>query len=140
MRIMLLLLCCAVSFMAVAQHKDEVLIKQMLNQQTKQWNKGMISGFMVGYWQSDSLMFIGQSGLRYGYTNTLENYKRSYPDTAHMGKLTSTVLTMRRLSPVYYFVTGKWQLQRSVGNAEGYYTLLLQKIKGKWVIIADHSS
>ena len=43
--------------------------------------------FMKGYWENDSLMFIGKSGVTYGYKNTLNNYKKNYPTTADMGKL-----------------------------------------------------
>jgi len=57
-----------------------------------------------------------------------------------MGKFTSTIISMKKLSPEYYFVIGKWYLKRSVGDAGGSYTLLIRKIKGKWLIVADHSS
>lgn len=112
----------------------------MLKLQEAAWNEGNLEKFMIGYWQNDSLMFIGKSGPTYGYDKTLANYKKGYPDTAHMGKFTSTVVSLKKLSPEYYFVTGKWFLKRSVGDATGYYTLLLRKIKGKWVIVTDHSS
>ena len=95
---------------------------------------------MKGYWENDSLMFIGKSGVTYGYKNTLENYKKNYPDTAAMGKLTFTLIQVKRLSPEYYHVTGKWHLKRTIGDIGGHYTLLFRKIKGQWVIISDHSS
>ena len=125
---------------AIAQSKDEVAIYQLLDEQAAAWNHGDMDGFMQGYWKDDSLMFIGKSGITYGWTNTLKNYKRGYPDTAAMGKLNFTVINLKKLSPDYSQVTGKWHLQRSIGNLEGYFTLLLRKIKKKWVIIADHSS
>jgi hypothetical protein len=125
---------------AKAQTKDEKAILQMLKTQEAAWNEGSLEKFMIGYWQSDSLMFIGKNGSTYGYEKTLSNYKKGYPDTAHMGKFTSTVISLKKLSAKYYFVTGKWFLQRSVGNATGFYTLLLKKIKGKWLVVADHSS
>lgn len=130
-------------FLAVsagAQTNDETSIRQLLDQQTAAWNRGDIDRFMDGYWENDSLMFIGKSGVTYGWTNTLNNYKRGYPDTAAMGKLHFELLTVKRLSDEYYFVVGKWFLQRSIGNVGGHYNLLFRKIKGKWVIIADHSS
>lgn len=130
---------CMAKFIA-AQDKNADAIKLMLENQTKEWNKGNIAKFMIGYWESDSLLFIGKNGPKYGYKTTLENYKKGYPDTASMGKLTSTILSIKQLSPSYYFVVGKWHLTRSIGNIEGHYTLLVQKIKGKWVVVADHSS
>lgn len=115
-------------------------VRNLLSRQTAEWNKGNIEGFMKGYWESDSLLFVGKSGPRYGYENTLENYKKSYPDTAHMGKLTFDILNIKKLSPDIVFVLGKWKLKRTVGDADGVYTLLLRKMKGKWVIVMDHSS
>jgi len=125
---------------AGAQSTDEISIRQLLDQQTAAWNRGDIDRFMDGYWENDSLMFIGKSGVTYGWTNTLNNYKRGYPDTAAMGKLRFELLTVKRLSDEYYFVVGKWFLQRSIGNIGGHYNLLFRKINGKWAIIADHSS
>jgi ketosteroid isomerase-like protein len=119
---------------------DEHSIRAMLQAQVTEWNKGNIEGYMHGYWESDSLVFIGKSGPKYGYSTTLANYKKSYPDAAHMGKLTSTIVSMERLSDEYYFVIGKWALRREAGDVGGSYTLLIKKIKGAWVIVVDHSS
>ena len=95
---------------------------------------------MGTYWQSDSLMFIGKSGVTYGWQNTLNNYKKGYPDTAAMGKLQFDILEVKRLSVMYFFVVGKWHLTRSIGDVGGHFTLLFKKVKNKWVIVADHSS
>jgi hypothetical protein len=35
---------------------------------------------------------------------------------------------------------GKFYLTRTVGDMQGYYTLVWQKIDEKWLIISDHSS
>lgn len=123
-----------------AQDKNEIAIRNMLSKQEAAWNTGNLQNFMKGYWVNDSLLFIGKNGPKYGYQTTLENYKKGYPDTAHMGKFTSTILSIKKISEQYYFVVGKWFLKRSVGDATGYYTLLIRKIKGEWVIVADHSS
>lgn len=123
-----------------AQSNDETAVRKILNDQSAAWNCGDIEGFMKGYWENDSLMFIGKSGITYGWSKTLNNYKRNYPDTASMGKLTFTIISAKNLSPEYFHVIGKWHLQRSIGNLEGHFTLLFRKINGLWVIIADHSS
>ena len=131
-----LLLC----FFAQAQTKDELEVRAVLASQTEAWNAGNIEGFMQGYWQSDSLMFIGKSGPTYGWDNTLKNYKRSYPDADAMGKLDFELISMKRLSVLYYSVVGKWHLKRTKDDIGGAFTLLFKKIKGKWVIVQDHSS
>src|SRR5688572_11681872 len=109
-----------VSITAFGQSKDETAIRKLLDTQTKAWNNGNIEAFMKGYWENDSLMFIGQSGVTYGWTNTLKNYKKNYPDTAAMGKLSFDIITVKKLSDKYYQVVGKWYLQRSIGDASGH--------------------
>jgi len=112
----------------------------LLNRQTISWNKGNLDEFMSGYWKNDSLMFVGKSGITYGYANTLNNYKKNYDSQEKMGKLFFEILKIKKLAPDYYWVLGKWFLKRSVGDVGGHYTLLFRKIHGKWMIVADHSS
>lgn len=119
---------------------DEQAIRTLLAAQVMAWNKGNIAGYMHGYWESDSLIFIGKNGPTYGYDATLARYRKAYPDAASMGKLTSAILRLRMLSADYAYVTGSWELKRSAGDLSGYYTLLLRQMKGVWVIIEDHSS
>ncbi len=126
--------------MSQGQTSDEHAIRQVTKKQSEAWNKGNIEEYMNGYWQSDSLIFVGKNGLTYGYKNTLENYKKSYPDRASMGKLQLDLLRIKKLSSNYYQVTGKWSLKRTVDDLQGYFTLLFQKIMNSWVIISDHSS
>ena len=140
MKKILFLSFCFISLISFAQNKNEIAIRKMLSAQEDEWNKGNLETFMKGYWQNDSLVFIGKNGPKYGYATTLANYKKGYPDTATMGKFTSTILNLKKLSKNYYFVVGKWYLKRSIGDVSGHYTLLIQKINGEWVIVADHSS
>jgi ketosteroid isomerase-like protein len=138
--IYLLVLLIAVNKIVIAQTKDELQIRNSMNEQLDAWNAGDVDRFMLTYWQSDSLKFIGKSGVTYGWQKTLENYKKGYPDTAAMGKLDFNILEVKRLSVLYFFVVGKWHLTRSIGDVGGYFTLLFKKIKNKWVIVVDHSS
>lgn len=112
-----------------AQTKDETAVRSLLETQRIAWNDGNVEKFMEAYWKSDSLMFIGKSGVTYGWQNTMDNYKKGYPDTAAMGKLTFNILEVKRLSVLYFSVVGKWHLTRSIGNVEGHFTLLIKKIK-----------
>ena len=123
-----------------AQKHDEGEIRNLLVQQTETWNRGDINGFMQTYWQNDSLMFIGKDGVIWGWKNTLERYKKGYPDKETMGQLSFEVIQTKKLSAEYFFVVGKWMLKRNAGDLSGYYNLLMKRIKGQWKIIADHSS
>src|SRR5678815_1448033 len=113
------------SLAAFTQSTDEITIRKVLDDQIRAWNKGDIEGFMQGYWKNDSLMFIGKSGINWGWQKTLENYKRGYPDTAAMGKLSFDIILIKKLSPEYYYVVGKWMLTRSIGDLSGHYNCLL---------------
>lgn len=140
MKSLLLILFVILSHIVYSQSKDEKEIRAILTKQNAAWNRGDLDSFMIGYWNNDSLMFIGKSGITYGYKNTLTNYKKNYPDTMVMGKLTFTLIHVKQLSPQYFDVTGKYHLARTIGDASGHFTLVFRKINGKWVIISDHSS
>lgn len=123
-----------------SQDKDEKEVRALLDFQTQEWNKGNIPAFMETYWKSDSLMFIGKSGVTYGWQKTLENYNKNYPDKTAMGKLKFELLQVKRLSPTHFFVVGKWHLTRSIGDVGGLFSLLFRKVANKWIIIVDHTS
>lgn len=123
---------------AIAQTEVET-IKKVLTDQQECWNKGDIPCFMEGYWKSDSLKFIGKSGIKYGWQNTLDNYIKSYPDKATMGTLTFGLLNIEPVGPDY-LVTGTWHLQRKEDAPNGLFTLIWRKIGGEWKIVYDHSS
>ena len=124
----------------IAQSKDEMAIRRLLDDQATAWNRGNIEDFMNGYWKNDSLMFVGKNGITYGWNNTLNIYKKNYPDTTAMGKLSFNIIALKQLSFQYFHVTGKWLLQRSIGDLSGYFTLTFKKTDDGWVIISDHSS
>ena len=120
--------------------KMKLVIEKIMHEQQIAWNKGDIDGFMSSYWNDDSLKFIGKNGITHGWKNTLENYKKSYPDKATMGELNFTIISVEELSDTSCYVVGKWDLKREKGDVSGYYTLLWKKINGKWVIVVDHTS
>lgn len=130
----------ALSLGVKAQQADEAEIRNVLKTQAEAWNQGDIEAYMQGYWNSDSLLFVGKSGPTYGYRATLERYKKSYPDKASMGQLTFSELRVRLLSGNSAFVLGRWSLQREKDAPGGFFTLLWEKKRGHWVIVADHSS
>ena len=115
-------------------------IQQVMDEQEAAWNRGDLEGFMQGYWKSDSLRFIGKRGITYGWQPTLDNYKKSYPDSDAMGKLQFTNLSMEITGDSATYVIGKWELFRTTDTLAGHYSLLWKNLNGRWLIIADHSS
>lgn len=69
----------AITLAVKAQSKDETAVRNVLEKQRQAWNTGDIDKFMEGYWHSDSLMFVGKSGVTYGWQNTMDNYKKATP-------------------------------------------------------------
>ncbi len=129
-----------ISVSSMAQSNDEKIIRNILADQISFWNKGDIPGFMQGYWNSDSLVFVGKNGPTYGYNNTLRNYQKNYPNKDYIGILNFDILSVQPMEKDHFFVIGKFILQRKVGDASGHFTLILRRINGVWKIVSDHSS
>ena len=120
---------------------DRQAIVQVLTTQTAAWNRGDIPGFMQGYWQSDSLVFIGRRGPTYGWKATLANYQKNYPTPAAMGQLDFAGLRVTPLAPGAAQVVGRWHLARPTeGDLQGHFLLVLRQIEGQWVVVADHTN
>ncbi|MCK5367966.1 MAG: nuclear transport factor 2 family protein [Cyclobacteriaceae bacterium] len=128
------------SFSEMTELNDKSTIANKLNNQAKCWNSGDIDCFMQDYWHHDSLMYIGKNGITYGWQNTLTNYKVKYPTSKEMGHLKFKIIKLEALSEDHYFMVGKWELTREVGDIGGHFTLIWKKINNEWVIISDHSS
>ncbi|GAB4334588.1 MAG: hypothetical protein OHK0038_11820 [Flammeovirgaceae bacterium] len=120
--------------------KDIVEIQKVLEKQQEAWNDGNLEKFMKGYYQSENLKFIGKSGVTYGWEATLARYKKAYPDKKAMGKLTFEIISIEKIEKKSVFVIGKWTLKKDDGEVTGHFSLLWKKIKGEWLIVADHSS
>ena len=118
---------------------EDKAILEVMEMQEKAWSNGDVEAFMQGYWQSDSLMFIGKNGIKYGWQTTLDNYKKSYPDKAAMGKLEFEILKLEVNGNAAYML-GTWSLIREEDNPGGHFTLYWKKIDGSWVITIDHTS
>jgi len=129
-----------VFLMSVSLNAQEIAkVLDLMKSQELAWNAGDLEGFMIPYEKSDSLMFVGSKGITYGWNNTLQRYKTSYPDKASMGELSFTIIKAEQLSPECIYVLGKWSLKKEKA-ASGHFTLIWKKSKGLWKIVSDHSS
>ncbi|MBN2775689.1 MAG: nuclear transport factor 2 family protein [Prolixibacteraceae bacterium] len=120
--------------------KIEKEIQAVFDMQEKAWNEGNLEKFMEGYWKSDQLVFVGSRGPTYGWQEILDSYKKGYPDKKTMGTLKFETMGISKIDRKTVFLIGKWELTRESGNVSGHFSLIWQKKKGKWVIVADHSS
>jgi len=127
---------------STAQYNEKLIseVTEVLIKQQDSWNHGDLLAYMQAYWNSDSLIFIGKSGPKYGWQTTLENYQKSYPDKSTMGTLKFTFIKFEVFTSKSCSVLGKWELKRENDSPSGYFSLILRKIHGKWLITSDHSS
>jgi hypothetical protein len=120
--------------------QDKEAILSVINLQEKAWNASDLEGFMQGYWKSDSLQFFGSSGVTYGWDNTLERYKKAYPNKDNTGILKFKIHEVSPIEKESYYVMGEYFLTRQVGDANGIFMIIFKKIDGEWKIIADTSA
>lgn len=123
----------------VSEETAKTEIEQVLKNQELAWNNHDLEGYMQGYWKSDSLKFYGSKGLTYGWDKTLSNYKKGYPTKAESGTLKFVINDISKIENGAYMVFGEYHLERTIGDANGIFTIIFKYIDGQWKIIADMS-
>ncbi len=119
---------------------DHLAIKQVLMKQQSFWNQGLIDSFMNGYWRSPQLRFVSKKGVSYGWQQVRDNYHRSYPNPQKMGKLQFNFESIETLAKDKALVIGSWEVNNEDGRLTGWFSLILRKFNGHWLIIVDHTS
>lgn len=122
-----------------AQSKAQREIKASFDASEKMWNDGDLDGYMDGYAKGDSTMFINKTIVSFGWQDSYDTFKKAFPTKESMGKLTSDIKMVKRLSKTCYLVVGSFHVERGKDSFGGNYSDIVQKIKGKWVVIVDHS-
>jgi hypothetical protein len=122
-----------------ATEDPKVTIQQIMIKQSEAWNNKSLEGFMEPYWHSDSLRFMGKSGVTKGWQGTLERYQKNYTPEK-MGSLDFNDLHFDILSSEAAWVDGQWRLMYPDTIISGRFSLLWKRINGQWQIVADHSS
>lgn len=115
-------------------------ILALFQKQVQAWNDGDLEKFMETYWKSPHLTFSGGGKTTRGWQQTLDRYRKSYSSKKLMGHLTFSDFEVIVLGPQSALALGKWKLKREQDAPEGNFSVVLKKIKGRWVIIHDHSS
>ena len=117
------------------------VIKVLLKQEAA-WNRGDIDSFAEGYKDSPDTLFINNQ-IQRGYTGMLDAYHHNYPTKEAMGQLTFSELEVHPIDEKVAVCVGKYHLDRSKksgGNAEGLFSLILEKTEKGWKIVVDHTT
>lgn len=115
-------------------------LSSLLARQTQAWNRGDLEEYMQTYWKSEELTFSAGGRTTRGWQATLDRYRKRYATPEQMGTLTFGQLETRRLGPDASLMLGVWKLDRRNEPVEGNFSLVWQRIDGRWVIVHDHSS
>ena len=125
---------------SILSELDKNGIITVLKQQEKFWNKGDIDGFMHGYVKSDYLVFNGSSGPFYGWDSVKDRYIKTYPSKEKMGTLNFKIHNISLITSSVAQLIGQFFLSYPKSEVSGYFTLVLVKSKGEWLILSDHTS
>ena len=127
--------------LTTASREQLDVVKVLLTQQAA-WNHGDIDAFVQTYKDApDTLMVTHQ--ISHGFAGLVEEYKHDYPTRAAMGTLTFSELEARTLDANFAIVVGKYHLERGKkegGNAEGVFSVVLEKTDKGWKIVLDHTT
>ncbi len=117
------------------------VIKVLLKQEGA-WNRGDIDSFAEGYKNSPETLFINNQ-IQRGYQGMVDAYHRNYPTKEAMGQLAFSELEVHAIDEKVAICIGKYHLERGKkagGNAEGLFSLVLEKTDGGWKIVVDHTT
>ncbi len=122
--------------------QQELDIVKVLLAQEAAWNRGDINGFAQAYKDSPDTLFVTNSVNR-GFAGMVDAYRRDYPNKAIMGTLSFSELEVHPLDERFAVVIGRYHLERGKkegGNADGIFSLVMEKTEKGWKIIVDHTT
>jgi beta-aspartyl-peptidase (threonine type) len=141
---LLLMLCLLLATPLALAHdaeQEKKTIETLLKEQVQAWNKGYLTGFMKGYWESDKLTFFSGNMRTEGWKATLERYQKKYQgEGKEMGRLSFHELSIELLGPDHALVRGRFRLQMKTAKPTGLFTLILRRTRTGWRIVHDHTS
>lgn len=122
--------------------KEDLDVIKVLLAQEDAWNRGDIQAFAQSYKNSPDIIFV-TGVVNRGYEGMVDAYRRNYPSKAAMGTLSFSELEAHHLDDKFAIVIGRYHLDRSKkdgGNAEGLFSLVLEKTDQGWKIVLDHTT
>jgi beta-aspartyl-peptidase (threonine type) len=115
-------------------------IEDVLRAQEIAWNAGDLEAFMSHYWKSDRITFSSGGRITRGWNATMARYRQRYPTAEKMGKVSFQDLEITPLGDGVAMVLGQWRVDREPEPLRGNFTLVVQRIGGRWLIVHDHTS
>jgi ketosteroid isomerase-like protein len=128
--------------LAPEDRSPEQAVKEVLDRQVAEWNRGNLDGFLETYWHSPKVVFQSGVDRSDGWDAMRERYRKRYQSEGReMGHLDFSGLEIVTLGPESAFARGRWKLTLSDGKTPaGLFTVILRKLPEGWRIIHDHTS
>ena len=127
--------------LTTASREQLDVVKVLLAQQDA-WNHGDIGAFAQSYKDAPDTLVVTRQ-ISHGFAGLVEEYRHDYPTKAAMGTLTFSELEVRPLDAQFAIVVGKYHLDRAKkegGNADGLFSMVLEKTAKGWKIVLDHTT
>lgn len=127
--------------LTTASREQLDVIKVLLGQQ-EAWNRGDIDAFAQSYKDAPDTLVVTRQ-ISHGFAGLVEEYRHDYPNKAAMGTLAFSELEARPLDAQFAIVVGKYHLERGKkegGNADGLFSMVLEKTDKGWKIVLDHTT
>ncbi|SNS31603.1 protein of unknown function [Granulicella rosea] len=108
--------------------------------QERAWNAGNIEEYASAYKDSPDTLFVADT-ISHGYAGIVQDLHRNFPTKEAMGQVSYTGLEPRSVDERVSVVVGRYHLDRSRkagGNADGVFSLVMEKTEAGWKIVVDH--
>ena len=122
--------------------REQLDVVKVLMSQEAAWNRGDLEGFAQAYKDSPDILFITNQVNR-GFAGMVDAYRRDYPNKGVMGTLTFSDLEVHALDAYFAVAVGKYHVERGKkegGNADGMFSLVLERTDKGWKIVLDHTT
>jgi ketosteroid isomerase-like protein len=116
------------------------MIQNDLHTFASSWNQGDLNAVIKHYKTANSTTLIWTDMVQ-GYNNVATYLEKNYSSKNEMGKLSTSHIEIKLLSPHYAMVTGNWFVRGNNGKKEGGpFSMLYENTEHGWKIILDHAS
>jgi beta-aspartyl-peptidase (threonine type) len=117
-------------------------VREILDRQVVDWNKGDLDAFLGAYWNSPKVVFQSGGQRSDGWQAMRDRYRRRYQGEGKvMGRLAFSGVEIEPLGPEVMLARGGWRLDMPDGTKPGgLFTLIVRKFPEGWKIVHDHTS
>ncbi len=122
------------------QNQSTISIKAMIDAQGKAWNSGNLGAYMAYYWRSSKTKHIFNEQVSVGWEAIDGRLRAMFANPALMGKISYRDLEIDVITKDMATAEARWRYEHDNLAMDGYFTLIVRKIDGRWLIVHDHAS